>query len=194
MSFQIETERLRLRDVREDDLEILIAQSAEIEGRRGILSYQADEGYNRRVLMNALAQAKFPQRDAYTLSVELKNNQTLIGSCNIVNARRDSIETNIGWHYGSKFWGNGYGTEAARALLYIGFARRGAAEIFADCFADNRASIRVMEKIGMKSSRNLGLFNAIRGSSYGEKRPAVRYIISKEKWLAQTNRKPRENG
>jgi [ribosomal protein S5]-alanine N-acetyltransferase len=186
MSFQIKTNRLIIRNVQKSDLPILMRQSAELEARSGILSYQADENYNRRILLEAIAEAKSPQRANYTLSVTLKTNQNLIGSCMISKVKPDSIETSLGWHYGCKYWGNGYATEAARVLLFIGFELNNVSEIYADCFCDNKASIRIMEKIGMKTQPNLNLFNKIRGLSYGEHRLTVRYIISRKQWLAKT--------
>lgn len=182
MSFQIETERLVLRDVREGDLRTLLAQAREPEARRGILSYQANELYNRNYLEKAISQARFRRREFYALSVILKSGGDLIGTCNIAEVRRGSIEANLGWHYGSKYWGRGYATEAARALLYIGFEIGRVKEIFADCFADNRASIRVMEKIGMTTRPILDLFNRLRGTSYGERRMVVRYVITRDDW------------
>lgn len=186
MSFQIETGRLILRDVREADLQTLLAQAREPEARKGILSFQANELYNRNYLEKAISEARFSMREHYALAVELKSGGELIGTCNITSVRRDSIETNIGWHYGSKFWNRGFATEAARALLYIGFEIGKVKEIFADCFADNLASIRVMEKIGMTTRPVLNLFNALRGISYGEQRAAVRYVITRDEWRAQT--------
>jgi len=188
MSFRIETQRLIIRDVRKDDIPVLIAQAAEPEGRSGVLSYQADAAYNRQYLLAAISEARFWPRRNYKLSVALRNDQALIGSCTIAQVSPQSIETTIGWHYGCKYWGNGYATEAGHALLYIGFELNDVSEIFADCFADNLASIRVMEKIGMRTRPNLGLLNQIRGWSYGEQRPSVRYIISKDQWLAKTKR------
>ena len=185
MSFQIETRRLLLRDVSASDLPVLIAQAQEPESRRGILAYQADENYNRVCLLAAMAEAKKRPRESYTLSVVRKSDGALAGSCSISNVRPDSIEAALGWHYGVQYWGNGYATEAARGLLYIGFELGRVAEIYADCFADNVASIRVMEKIGMTSRENLRLFDQIRGLSYGEKRPTARYTISRNEWLAK---------
>jgi RimJ/RimL family protein N-acetyltransferase len=146
----------------------------------------------KNYLTKAISEANCPQRHHYVLSVRLKANQTLIGTCSITEVKPKAVATNVGWHFGSSYWGNGYATEAARALLFIGFAMGDVAEIFADCFADNRASIRIMEKIGMKTNRRLGLFDQIRGWSYGENKPVVRYLISKQQWLNQTNRYRRE--
>lgn len=183
MSFQIETERLIIRDVREEDIPILIPQFAEPEARKNILSFQSDAAYNKKELEKAILWAKHPRREHYKLSVELKSDNTLIGSCTVTNVKPGSFGTVMGWHYGHQYRGKGYATEAARQLLYIGFKLNKVGEIFADCFADNKASIRIMEKIGMSSRLNYELFNMIRGWSYGETKPAVRYIISRQQWL-----------
>lgn len=182
MSFKIETERLVLRDVTERDMPTLIEQAREPEARGGILAYQADDRYNRVCLMAAIEWARVERRENYTLAVVRREDGALVGNCSIANVRPETIEAALGWHYGVKYWGRGYATEAARALLYVGFQIGGVAEIYADCFADNRASIRVMEKIGMTARENLKLFNQIRGMSYGEKRATVRYTISRGEW------------
>ncbi len=184
MSFQIETERLILRDVREDDIPILVAQFAEPESRGSILSVQADARVIKQDLENAIAWAKHPRREYYKLSVELKSGGALIGSCTISKVIPESFQTSIGWHYGHQFHGNGYATEAARQMLYIGFELNKVASIFADCFTGNKASIKVMEKIGMSAVWNFSLFNVIRGLNYGENKPTVRYAVSRHQWLA----------
>ena len=184
MPFQLETERLILRDLTEADVPTLLAQAREPEARGGILAYQADERYNRVCLMTAIQWASVERRENYTLTVVRKADGAIVGSCSIANVRRGTIEAVLGWHYGVRYWGRGYATEAARALLYIGFEIGGVAEIYADCFADNAASIRVMEKIGMTARENLKLFNKIRGLSYGEQRPTVRYTISRDEWAS----------
>lgn len=47
-------------------------------------------------------------------------------------------------------WGRGYATEAARALLAWAFRQTDLPMIFAGADAPNRASFRVMEKLGMR--------------------------------------------
>ena len=183
MSFQRETERLIIRDIREDDIPILIKQFAEPEAQENILSYQSGEVHNRKIFAAAMEWAKHPQREYFNLSVIRKEDESLIGSCTISHVRSESFETGIGWHFGHQYRGNGYATEAARELLYIGFMLNEVSEIYADCFVGNKASIRIMEKIGMHSGWNLALFNTIRGWSYGENNPTVRYIISRQQWL-----------
>ncbi|MFZ4827478.1 MAG: GNAT family N-acetyltransferase [Phototrophicaceae bacterium] len=47
-------------------------------------------------------------------------------------------------------WGNGYATEAARAVLAFGFERIGLEAIYATIDQANHASLRVMEKLGFR--------------------------------------------
>lgn len=56
----------------------------------------------------------------------------------------------IGWRLGSQFWGHGYATEGARAILEYAFEQLYLKEIVAFTVPANTHSIRVMEKIGMK--------------------------------------------
>jgi RimJ/RimL family protein N-acetyltransferase len=53
--------------------------------------------------------------------------------------------------------GRGYATEAARAALRDGFERSGAEEIVAFTWTANLASLRVMEKLGMRPGREFEL-------------------------------------
>jgi RimJ/RimL family protein N-acetyltransferase len=55
----------------------------------------------------------------------------------------------IGWRFAHEFWGRGYASEAARALLGFGFERAGLDEIVSLTVPANERSRRVMERIGM---------------------------------------------
>ena len=56
----------------------------------------------------------------------------------------------LGYWIGVPFWGNGYATEAAGAVLEFGFRALRLNRIFAHHFSGNAASQRVLEKIGMR--------------------------------------------
>jgi RimJ/RimL family protein N-acetyltransferase len=55
----------------------------------------------------------------------------------------------IGWRLARAHWGKGYATEAARAALAHGFGPLGLPEIVAFTVPTNRRSRRVMERLGM---------------------------------------------
>jgi [ribosomal protein S5]-alanine N-acetyltransferase len=56
----------------------------------------------------------------------------------------------LGYWIGKPFWGRGYGTEAARALVQYGFESLQLHKIYAQAFTTNPGSWRIMEKIGLK--------------------------------------------
>jgi ribosomal-protein-alanine N-acetyltransferase len=51
---------------------------------------------------------------------------------------------------GIPFWGKGYGTEAAKALLALGFEEWNLSRIYATSVSKNLNSRRELEKVGMK--------------------------------------------
>lgn len=56
----------------------------------------------------------------------------------------------LGYWLGVPYWGRGYATEAARAVVDYGFETLGLHRVYASCFAHNEASARVLKKIGMR--------------------------------------------
>jgi RimJ/RimL family protein N-acetyltransferase len=56
----------------------------------------------------------------------------------------------IGWRLARDYWGRGYATEAARAVIDDGFGRLGLGEIVAFTVPANRRSWGVMERLGMR--------------------------------------------
>ncbi len=55
----------------------------------------------------------------------------------------------LGYWVGVPYWGRGYATEAAAAVVEFGFRVLALERIWARAFARNPASSRVLEKIGM---------------------------------------------
>jgi RimJ/RimL family protein N-acetyltransferase len=74
----------------------------------------------------------------------------LIGFCGfgVMDGQLD-----FGWRYAKRYWGRGLGTEAAEAVLHYSVRTFGFQEIRAVAYTANRASLRIMEKIGMRVDR-----------------------------------------
>ncbi len=49
--------------------------------------------------------------------VEIKNTHEIIGSISVMTALEKHSTCELGYCYGSKYWGNGYATEALRAVI-----------------------------------------------------------------------------
>ena len=60
------------------------------------------------------------------------------------------VQAELGWCIGTRYQGNGYATEAVAELLRICFEDLSLRRVTANCFADNEASWRLMERIGMR--------------------------------------------
>jgi RimJ/RimL family protein N-acetyltransferase len=56
----------------------------------------------------------------------------------------------IGYDIVPDYWGSGYATEAANALIDWAFSQPGVRRVVAECLSDNVASARVLEKVGMR--------------------------------------------
>ncbi len=70
-----------------------------------------------------------------------------------INKENESGE--LGYWIGKPYWGQGYCTEAAGAVVKYGFEVLGLNRIYANHFTRNPASGRVMQKIGMKYEGHL---------------------------------------
>ena len=60
----------------------------------------------------------------------------------------DDIE--IGYRYFKNYWGKGYATEMSMALVDYGFNQLNLEKLVGVAMPGNKASLRVLEKIGMK--------------------------------------------
>jgi RimJ/RimL family protein N-acetyltransferase len=99
-----------------------------------------------------------PERLAKTLVVELDGE--VIGDLMLaindawaqaeVAEQAKGVEAELGWTLDPAYAGHGYATEAVEALVRLCFERLGLRRVTANCFADNTASRRLMERVGMR--------------------------------------------
>ena len=85
----------------------------------------------------------------YNWVVTLKENNEVIGGISCVNTDIDNLSCEVGYAYGSKFWYNGYATEALKEVIKYLFDE-GFKTIYARHFANNERSGNVIKKAGMK--------------------------------------------
>lgn len=89
----------------------------------------------------------FRSLEAFHGACVLKEGQVLIGftGLNPYLPKQPEIE----WQFGVPFWGNGYATEIGKAVVSSAFATTNIEAIYGIAHPRNKASMRVMEKIGM---------------------------------------------
>lgn len=83
-----------------------------------------------------------------TYAITRRQDGSLLGAISLrINQRHHRAE--MGYWLGKPYWGQGYTTEAARALLAYGFTELELNKIYATYLKRNPASGRVMEKAGL---------------------------------------------
>jgi len=84
--------------------------------------------------------------DEFVRGVEHEGN--LIGAVGFIEV--EPAQAEIGYWIGKAWWGNGYGTEAARALMDYCFGECGIRRLTCGHFVDNTASARVITKLDFR--------------------------------------------
>lgn len=170
---KIETERLEPSTAAPADAEVLVKLFAVPEvprflpaGPTGTLD-RAKNVVERRITSEA-------ERGYSLMIVRTKRAHEFIGNAGL-QPIPNTPEIGIAYHYLPSFWGHGYGTEAAIAVLRHGLGSLGLDRIIAICVAENVASWRVMEKAGM---RYAGL------ASYYGLDGLKKYVAEHEHWRA----------
>jgi ribosomal-protein-alanine N-acetyltransferase len=93
--------------------------------------------------------ASYRQNGHGLWAMDRRDDGALLGMCGLI--KRDSLpHLDVGYALAPAFRGNGYAREAARACLEYGRDVLGHRRILAIVWPENRASIRVLESVGMK--------------------------------------------
>ena len=93
-------------------------------------------------------QNELKETDEVVFAIVVRETSEFAGVIGLEPKHFDIAE--IGYWIGVPYWGRGYASEAARAVIEYGFEQRGFNRIEAGHFVRNPASGRVMEKAGMK--------------------------------------------
>jgi RimJ/RimL family protein N-acetyltransferase len=144
------TERLRIRQFQADDTVAVHDYASDPEVVRYNTFGPNSEEQTESYIEDMVTLAKTHFRGHFEWAVALKESETLIGSCSLVMGKPDPRQGEIGFVLNRNYWGHGYATEAAGAVLKHGFTDHGLHRIFARCQVENQRSIRVLERLGMR--------------------------------------------
>jgi RimJ/RimL family protein N-acetyltransferase len=145
----LETERLILRRLTTDDAEFII----ELLNQPSFLRYIGDKEVRNSADAVRYVQtgpmASYERFGFGLYLVELKETGVPIGICGLL--KRDQLpDVDIGFAFLPDFWSQGYAFESASAVMTYGREVLGLKRIVAITSLDNDASIRLLEKIGLR--------------------------------------------
>ncbi len=155
----IETERLKIRYFREDD----IAQYAPIAADEDVMKFVGGPQTAAQAEVYLAEMIDLASRRGLgRYAVELKSDGALIGFCGF---RPADAYIDFGYRYAKRVWGQGIGLEAARAVRAYGLDVLNMQNMEAGAAVANEASIRILEQLGFRYREEL-VFDGY---------PAVRY-------------------
>ena len=148
---RIETARLRLRPYRPADLDALHALFTDPGVRRYLLD---GEVVSRDWVAGEIRASMelFARRGGGQWALFPRGEHALIGFCGYRHFHRPP-ELQLLYGLVPARWNRGLASEAARAMIRYGFEEQGLDAVVASTDAPNAASIRVMEKVGMRFER-----------------------------------------
>ena len=144
----LRTERLLLREMVATDAEDVFVFRSDPEVQK----------YNSEPLQEIAQAAAFIEqiRQWYADQQEVIWGATLIGEDKVIGSfslfdwQRYHNRAQIGYDLARRYWGQGIGSEAVRALLRFGFERMKLHRIEAYTIIDNHASVRMLQKLGFQ--------------------------------------------
>ena len=161
MRLQLETERLILRPLRQDDLDLAIA----LWSNPNVTRYVAERTYSAEEIAEEMPiTLRRAAKGAVGIWCVLRKTDAMkIGSCFLLPMPIEEDDTDwslvrgddlpsgpieLGYTYIPSAWGQGYATEASRRLVQFAFEDSPIQELYAAAEAENAASMRVLIKSG----------------------------------------------
>jgi ribosomal-protein-alanine N-acetyltransferase len=151
----LETERLALHELTAGDapfiLELLLSRGfKENIGDRGVRDLAGAAGYIER------ARAGYAANGFGLWRCDVKATGEAAGLCGLV--RRDGLEhPDVGYAFLERFWGRGYASESAAAVLTFGRDVVGLKTVVAITTPANLGSIAVLKRIGLRDAGTIRL-------------------------------------
>jgi len=145
----VETDRLQLREIEEDDVDSLFALDSDPD----VMRYVSDGKPRTRIdIEHAIprVRAYYKEHPGFGIWLaERKDTGKFIGwACLKHLDNTEMIE--VGYRLMKDAWNHGYATESAKSLIRFGLEERGLSRIVAVTHPRNMASQRVLEKCGLE--------------------------------------------
>ena len=168
-NYPIKTARLTLRPFEDGDLQAMCAYQSLPEVVRFLDRTPRTLAETQVALQKNKTQSFFTEEgSAINLAICLSETKQLLGEVILFLRSQDHRQAEIGFVFNPQFGGHGYATEAARAMLALGFEQLGFHRIFGRCDARNVASYRLMERLGMRREAHF-VHNELFKGEWGDK-------------------------
>ena len=147
---ELKTERLVLGALRHDDAPELerLCGAREIADTTISIPHPYGRADAERFIAHQVE--AWARGDELVLAVRPRQEDRLVGCVSLREIDRVHCQAELGYWIGVPYWGQGYATEAAQAIVGYGLETLGLNRIYAHHMARNPASGRVLERVGMQ--------------------------------------------
>src|SRR3954462_2507498 len=181
----LETERLFLRRLTPDDVDLLVELDSDPDVMHFITGGRATprDVIEHDYLPHFLRYYEDGDKYGFWAAIE-KSTGAFLGWFHFRPAEgHPPDEPELGYRLRRSAWGKGYATEGSRALIHKGFTELGVRRVVAETMVVNTASRRVMEKAGLTLVRTFHQEwpDRIPGDEHGD----VEYALTRADWERQ---------
>jgi ribosomal-protein-alanine N-acetyltransferase len=145
----VTTARLRLRKLRIEDIDAVFAYASDPLVSRYTLWQTHQTSAESKAYIKAILD-QYGRGDVSVWALEDRERQVCIGTGGFVSWAPRHGRAEIGYALTRRYWGHGLATEAARAFIEFAFQTMHCYRVQARCAPENTASIRVIQKAGMR--------------------------------------------
>ena len=146
---KIETERLILREFKEEDASDMYNNWASDSDVTKYLSWSAHSSVEISKQLIGMWIDSYNNMEHYQWAIELKETGEVIGNINLLEINNKDENCEVGYCLGKAFWNKGIMSEALAKVIKFGFSEIGFQRIAARFDVYNLASGRVMEKCNL---------------------------------------------
>jgi [ribosomal protein S5]-alanine N-acetyltransferase len=137
--------------------------------------------HTRDILQARLQQQTDPARRVFELMIEEKASGEVVGGAGLRVADDSALDADLGYVLARAKWGQGIMPEACAKLLEVAFGWLGLHRVWASTDAENRASQRVLEKLGMRREAHFVQNQLVKGRY----RDTLVYALTEAEYWAQ---------
>lgn len=196
MNVYLETNRLVFRQFTEDDLNNLFKLNSDLEVMRYINGGQpANYQDIERDLFKKLVDYQTNQDYGYWAAIEKISNKFIgwfhfLTTTNFAYLTEFNLasgnEIALGYRLCKDDWNRGFASEGSKAIIAKGFSELGVSKVVSWALIKNKASIRVMEKAGLKREKEFCFSENQLPNLLASERQAVMYSLNKEMFFNTT--------
>jgi len=142
---ELESERLIYREINSEDVEEIFKIYSDPEVAKYDWFTPINTKDDALSIINCYKK-EFENKEEITWGVTRKDDNKIIGYCNLGSFDDDSIRSEIGYGFNRKEWNKGYATETIKVLVKFGFEVMNFNRIEATVTLGNDASIKALKK------------------------------------------------